>query len=63
MVWYIKIEKSPQNSPQTYSYNSINEKFGDSKISDLAIVSAYILKIEFALLKSCQKGTKPQLDF
>ena len=63
MVWYIKIEKSPQNSPQTWSYNSINEKFGDSKIPYLAIGLAYILEIEFALLfdssLAIKKGQNP----
>ena len=56
MVWYIKIEKNSQNSPQTYSYNSINEKFGNSKIPYFAIVLAYLLRIEFALIKSYLEG-------
>ena len=60
---YQNREKSSEQFAQTYSYNSINQKFGNSKIRYLPIVLAYLLEFEFASLKSYEKGTKPQLDF
>ena len=49
---YQNREKSSEYFAQTYSYNSINQKFGNSKIRYLPIVLAYLLEFEFASLKS-----------